>query len=168
MMKDKNILITGATSGIGRSAAIALSKMGANISFIARGPEKAQELQKEIKLASNLEADSIIADLSSLEQIKQAANEFKTKNRLYISLAGIFTYYNFQLGRAAKNKINLYLYMGIKGCELTWIKGGRILYNRTILISNQAISEASYLSEAIPRIIRTIKVSLEELKRDDL
>ena len=98
----------------------------------------------------------------------EAANEFKTNNRLYISLAGIFTYYNFQLGRAAKNKINLYLYMGIKGCELTWIKGGRILYNRTILISNQAISEASYLSEAIPRIIRTIKVSLEELKRDDL
>ena len=98
----------------------------------------------------------------------EAANEFKTKNRLYISLAGIFTYYNFQLGRAAKNKINLYLYMGIKGCELTWIKGGRILYNRTILISNQAISEASYLSEAIPRIIRTIKVSLEELKREDL
>ena len=98
----------------------------------------------------------------------EAANEFKTNNRLYISLAGIFTYYNFQLGRAAKNKINLYLYMGIKGCELTWIKGGRILYNRTILISNQAISEASYLSEAIPRIIRTIKVSLEELKRDDM
>ena len=53
-MKDKNILITGATSGIGRSAAIALSKMGANISFIARSPEKAQELQNEIKLASNL------------------------------------------------------------------------------------------------------------------
>ena len=98
----------------------------------------------------------------------EAANEFKTNNRLYISLAGIFTYYNFQLGRAEKNKINLYLYMGIRGCELTWIKGGRILYNRTILISNQAISEASYLSEAIPRIIRTIKVSLEELKRDDL
>ena len=98
----------------------------------------------------------------------EAANEFKTKNRLYISLAGIFTYYNFQLGRAAKNEINLYLYMGIKGCELTWIKGNRILYNRTILITNQAISEASYLSEAIPGIIRTIKVSLEELKRDDL
>ena len=81
MMKDKNILITGATSGIGRSAAIALSKMGANISFIARSPEKAQELQKEIKLASNLDADSIIADLSSLEQIRQAANEFKKKEK---------------------------------------------------------------------------------------
>ncbi|MEC9474307.1 MAG: winged helix-turn-helix domain-containing protein [Candidatus Neomarinimicrobiota bacterium] len=101
---------------------------------------------------------------SSLE----ASKEFKTKNRLFISLAGIFTYYNFQLGRATRNEINLYLYMGVKGCELTWIKGKRILYNRTILISNQAISEASYLSEAIPSIVRTIKVSLESLKKDGL
>ena len=98
----------------------------------------------------------------------EASKEFKTKNRLFISLAGIFTYYNFQLGRANRNEINLYLYMGVKGCELTWIKGKRILYNRTILISNQAISEASYLSEAIPSIIRTIKVSLEALKKDGL
>ena len=98
----------------------------------------------------------------------EASKEFKTKNRLFISLAGIFTYYNFQLGRATRNEINLYLYMGVKGCELTWIKGKRILYNRTILISNQAISEASYLSEAIPSIVRTIKVSLESLKKDGL
>ena len=98
----------------------------------------------------------------------EASKEFKTKNRLYISLAGIFTYYNFQLGRAARKAINLYLYMGVKGCELTWIKGKRILYNRTILISNQAISDASYLSEAIPSIVRTIKVSLEALKKDGL
>ena len=98
----------------------------------------------------------------------EASKQFKTKNRLFISLAGIFTYYNFQLGRATRNEINLYLYMGVKGCELTWIKGKRILYNRTILISNQAISEASYLSEAIPSIVRTIKVSLESLKKDGL
>ena len=114
------------------------------------------------------ELNTLFTRSKYLRSSVEAANDFKTKNRLYISLAGIFTYYNFQLGRAAKNEINLYLYMGIKGCELTWIKGNRILYNRTILISNQAISEASYLSEAIPGIIRTIKVSLEELKRDDL
>ena len=114
------------------------------------------------------ELNTLFTRSKYLRSSVEAANEFKTENRLYISLAGIFTYYNFQLGRAAKNEINLYLYMGIKGCELTWIQGHRILYNRTILISNQAISEASYLSEAIPRIIRTIKVSLEELKKDDL
>lgn len=98
----------------------------------------------------------------------EASKVFKAKNRLFISIAGIFTYYNFQLGRATRKDINLYLYMGVKGCELTWIKGRRILYNRTILISNQAISEASYLSEAIPSIVRTIKVSLEALKKDGL
>ena len=114
------------------------------------------------------ELNTLFTRSKYLRSSVEAANEFKTENRLYISLAGIFTYYNFQLGRAAKNEINLYLYMGIKGCELTWIQGHRILYNRTILISNQAISEASYLSEAIPRIVRTIKVSLEELKKDDL
>ena len=114
------------------------------------------------------ELNTLFTRSKYLRSSVEAANEFKTENRLYISLAGIFTYYNFQLGRTAKNEINLYLYMGIKGCELTWIQGHRILYNRTILISNQAISEASYLSEAIPRIVRTIKVSLEELKRDNL
>lgn len=30
-IKDKNVLITGATSGIGRAAAIELSSIGANI-----------------------------------------------------------------------------------------------------------------------------------------
>lgn len=114
------------------------------------------------------ELNTLFTRSKYLRSSVEAASEFKLENRLYISLAGIFTYYNFQLGRATKNKINLYLYMGIKGCELTWIQGHRILYNRTILISNQAISGASYLSEAIPRIVRTIKVSLEELKRDNL
>ena len=114
------------------------------------------------------ELNTLFTRSKYLRSSVEAANEFKTENRLYISLAGIFTYYNFQLGRDAKNEINLYLYMGIKGCELTWIQGHRILYNRTILISNQAISEASYLSEAIPRIVRTIKVSLEDLKKDGL
>ena len=80
-MKDKNILITGATSGIGRSAALALSGMGANITFIARNPQKAEELIKEIRSKNNKEAEVIIADLSSLEQINQAAAVFKSKNK---------------------------------------------------------------------------------------
>ena len=43
-MEGKNCLITGATSGIGRSAALALSEIGANIYFIARDRNKAEIL----------------------------------------------------------------------------------------------------------------------------
>ena len=43
LIEGKNCLITGATSGIGRSTSLALSKLGANIFFIARNPNKAKK-----------------------------------------------------------------------------------------------------------------------------
>ncbi len=75
-IKDKNVLITGATSGIGRAAALSLSNMGANISFIARNSEKADKLCQEIFDKTGKRPNSIIADLSSQEDIKKAAHEY--------------------------------------------------------------------------------------------
>ena len=48
-VKNKNILITGATSGIGKSAALKLAEMKANIFFVARNKDKAENLIEEIK-----------------------------------------------------------------------------------------------------------------------
>jgi len=79
-IKDKNILITGATSGIGKAAAIKLASMGANIYFIARNKRKANDLSNEIKNSTGRMPYSIIADLSSLNEIKKAAEEFKSLN----------------------------------------------------------------------------------------
>ena len=45
---NKNILITGATSGIGKAAALKLSLLGANIFFVARNQQKAQLLVDDI------------------------------------------------------------------------------------------------------------------------
>ena len=47
-IKEKNVLITGATSGIGKAAALKLSSLGAKICFIARNEKKAEDLAKEI------------------------------------------------------------------------------------------------------------------------
>ena len=80
LVEGKNCLITGATSGIGRSTALALSKMGANIFFIARNPHKAEELGKEIEEISGKVPHAIIADLSSFKQINRAAKEYKSLN----------------------------------------------------------------------------------------
>ena len=79
-IKDKNILITGATSGIGKAATIKIASMGANIHFIARNEEKAKDLSAEIKRLTGRESFFIIADLSSLSEIKKAAEEFKSLN----------------------------------------------------------------------------------------
>jgi len=92
ILHNKTCLITGATSGIGRSAAIEMSKMGAEICFIARNPEKAEELNKEIVKLTGKETFYIKADLSSLKEIERAASEFiNSKKDLHILLnnAGI-------------------------------------------------------------------------------
>ena len=51
-IKNKNVLITGATSGIGEATAIDLAKKGANIFFIARNNLKAQNLSDKIEFIS--------------------------------------------------------------------------------------------------------------------
>tara|TARA_Y100001934_G_scaffold40732_1_gene48692 strand:+ start:613 stop:1464 length:852 start_codon:yes stop_codon:yes gene_type:complete len=79
-VNNKNILITGATSGIGRESALALSKMGANITFIARNKLKAENLLTDINKISNGQNSFIIADLSSQKDIKSASEKYLDKN----------------------------------------------------------------------------------------
>ena len=75
---NKNILITGATSGIGKAAALKLSLLGANIFFVARNQQKAQLLVDEISEISDKEAVPIIADLSSQADIRSVAQVFNS------------------------------------------------------------------------------------------
>ena len=76
----KAVLITGATSGIGRATAIELARKGFVVAFIARDPQKAEDLKKEIrKVADNDAVFFIQADLSSLEQVRHAAAIFNER-----------------------------------------------------------------------------------------
>ena len=49
MIKDKVAIITGASGGIGRATALALSKAGAKVAIGARRTDKLEELENEIK-----------------------------------------------------------------------------------------------------------------------
>ena len=71
-IENKTILITGATSGIGRAAAILCSRMGARVIAIGRNPEKLASLQAELEndRVSELENLCISADLVDAEQVK--------------------------------------------------------------------------------------------------
>ncbi len=48
-LKGKNILVTGASSGIGKGIAVFLSKLGANIIMIARSEDRLKETYNELE-----------------------------------------------------------------------------------------------------------------------
>ena len=78
-MNTKNIIITGATSGIGLAAAQALAGMGAySIIGIARDQEKSQKAQDTIlQLYPDAKVTYLLADLASQKQVRLLAKEIQ-------------------------------------------------------------------------------------------
>ena len=68
--KNKVVIITGASSGIGEATAIKFAKKGANVVLVARRKEKLLEVKKKL---SNFPGTSLICqcDVSDKEQVNQ-------------------------------------------------------------------------------------------------
>ncbi len=93
-MKDKVVMVTGANSGIGKAASLALAKKGATVVMVARNPERGEAARSEIIGKSrNNSVDLLLADLSSLESVRQLAFDFRKKySKLHVLInnAGLF------------------------------------------------------------------------------
>lgn len=75
-MKNKLILVTGATQGIGKITATELAKQGHHIVIHGRSQTKLNEVRQEIiNQSGNNNVETIVADLLSLNAIKQMASE---------------------------------------------------------------------------------------------
>src|SRR5262249_55090241 len=70
-MTNKTAFVTGASRGIGRACALALSKAGARVALAARDLGKLEELASEIRSASG-EAFVVAMDVSAADSIKEA------------------------------------------------------------------------------------------------
>jgi NAD(P)-dependent dehydrogenase (short-subunit alcohol dehydrogenase family) len=83
---EKIVLITGANSGVGKSLAVQSALKGYTVVTVCRNQLKGLEAKEEIISSSKNESvHLIIADLSSLDSVKNAAEEFKSKfNRLHV------------------------------------------------------------------------------------
>ncbi len=97
-MNGKRILITGATNGIGKQAALDLAKMGAEIVIVGRNEAKTRQVRSELEsLGGSSKIDMLIADLSSMAEVRRIADEFRAKyDRLDVLLnnaGAIFTEY---------------------------------------------------------------------------
>ena len=79
-MKEKNILIKGATSGIGFQTALALAKMGAQVIITGRSQKTAEEAVANIKSASgNTRVNFLLANLSAQKNVRALAEQFKAQ-----------------------------------------------------------------------------------------
>jgi NAD(P)-dependent dehydrogenase (short-subunit alcohol dehydrogenase family) len=79
-MNGKICLVTGGTNGIGKATAQALAQMGATVVIVGRNAQKISQVVEEIRAASgNKNVDSLLADLSSQQEVRRLAKEFKSK-----------------------------------------------------------------------------------------
>lgn len=72
-VKNKSILITGASQGIGRGIALRLAKDGANLALVDIKADKLESVRQEVE-ALGIRATTFIADVSQREQVYEAVD----------------------------------------------------------------------------------------------
>ncbi len=94
MMRDKTVLVTGATDGIGKQTALELARMGAQVLVHGRNDARAEAAAQDIRRASaNDRVASVVADFASLQQVREMAGQILAEyERLDVLIhnAGVF------------------------------------------------------------------------------
>jgi short-subunit dehydrogenase len=72
------VLITGASSGIGRALAVELARRGASVGLLARRAESLQEVVREIETASG-RAVALTADVQDAASMRAAADDLRAR-----------------------------------------------------------------------------------------
>ena len=88
-LTNKNIFITGASSGIGRQCAITFSQLGANVTLIARNEKRLKETFNKLKKGNHLTILQDITEYGRLEEIVNTAVDKVGKISGFVHSAGI-------------------------------------------------------------------------------
>ncbi|MCK5581601.1 MAG: SDR family oxidoreductase [Candidatus Omnitrophica bacterium] len=97
-LKGKNVLITGASKGIGKAVAMRLAENGANVLIAARTQSVLDETAKEIADKTGVKVVGVAADVSKLEDLQRlsdTANKEFGQVDILINNAGVSSQYPF-------------------------------------------------------------------------
>jgi NAD(P)-dependent dehydrogenase (short-subunit alcohol dehydrogenase family) len=76
LITGQRIIITGATSGIGKATAVELARRGGDVTIVCRNLEKGKATAAAIETAApGTAADVLLADLSELDQVRRVAQD---------------------------------------------------------------------------------------------
>ena len=98
-MRGLTSLITGATDGIGKEAAIELAKKGCNLILIGRSKEKGDKVVEEIRKVADsyVDIDYFTADLMLMKEVSRVADEVSRKYpKIDILLNNVGAYFAFR------------------------------------------------------------------------
>ncbi|KRL63549.1 SDR family NAD(P)-dependent oxidoreductase [Lactobacillus psittaci] len=97
-LRDKVVVVTGASSGIGRSVALQAAERGANLILLARREEKLLEVAAEAKELSGSEVIVLPTDMGRADQIEASFKQIIQKVKhidFLVNAAGFGDFENF-------------------------------------------------------------------------
>lgn len=92
-LKDKRVVITGATGGLGREICLMLAELKADITLACRNKSLAEKLTQDIKaIYPDTNVDYVELDLSSLKSVDTCVSKLKKYNGIDILInnAGVY------------------------------------------------------------------------------
>ena len=171
-LKEKTIIVTGASSGIGRQCAIDCSKMGAKVILIARNQER---LEETLASLDNNDHQVYSYDLTKTDGIKDLVNKIVSSNGKInglIHAAGIEITKPIKLLESSDYEM-IYRTNNLSGFELmrqlssikNMDKGGSIIFISSITAIIGRSGVAAYAASKGAMISATKSFALELAKR---